>query len=219
MARHILKIDDMYTISPLNDRQRAFFDMWASKPLFLLHGCAGTGKSFIALYRALETVLDRDNSYSKVVVVRSAVPSRDIGALPGDLEEKGMVYELPYSQMACDLFDRGDAYTRLKEQKHLVFVLSSYIRGITLDDSIIIVDEIQNMNYQELHTVITRVGENSKIVLCGDLKQNDINGKSGLDKFIKVLDNMPSCFHIEFTIDDIVRSGLVKEFLIAESRI
>ena len=215
----VIKIDNLATMEPLTDNQQEFFSSYNEKDVLLLHGCAGTGKTAISVYKALESVLDKGNIYNRVVLVRSAVPAREIGHLPGDLEEKGMVYESPYISLCNDLLSRGDGYTRLKEQGHLSFCLSSYLRGITLDNSIIVVDEIQNMNYVELYTIMTRIGIDSKIIFCGDTKQNDINGKSGLDKFMKVLDNMPSACHIEFTIDDIVRSDLVKEFLIAESKI
>ena len=214
-----IKIDHLATMEPLTDNQVEFFSLYKEKDVLLLHGCAGTGKTAISIYKALESVLDRGNIYKRVVIVRSAVAAREIGHLPGDLEEKGMVFEAPYVSLCNDLVDRGDGYSRLKEQKHLVFCLSSYLRGITLDNSIIVVDEIQNMNYVELYTIMTRIGIDSKIIFCGDTKQNDINGKSGLDKFVKVLDNMPSACRIEFTIDDIVRSDLVKEFIIAESKI
>lgn len=217
-SKAVIKIEHLCTIDPATDNQALFFEMYKEREVLLLHGSAGTGKSFIALYRALEDVLDSGNLYDRLVLVRSAVPAREIGYLPGDLEEKGEVYEIPYITMCNDLLERDDGYSRLKEQKKVVFSLSSYMRGITLDNTIIIVDEIQNMNYQELRTMITRVGINSKIVFCGDTTQNDINGKSGLDKFMKILDNMSSACHIEFTIDDIVRSELVKEFLIAENK-
>jgi phosphate starvation-inducible protein PhoH len=218
-AKLHVSIEDLWTVESMTPNQFRFLEAYRKYPVHLLHGTAGTGKTFLALYRALETVLDKGTPYHKIILVRSAVPSRDIGHLPGDEEEKSMVYQLPYVSMCKDLFDRGDAYDRLKEQKVLHFVLSSFIRGLTFDNAVIVVDEVQNLNYMELYTIFTRIGIDSKIVFCGDTKQNDLNGKSGLDKFMKVLYNMPSCHQVEFGIDDIVRSDLIKEFLIAESKL
>jgi phosphate starvation-inducible protein PhoH len=184
----------------------------------LLHGVAGTGKSFIALYKALEEVLDRNNPYQRVVLVRSAVPSREIGHLPGDEKEKTEVYQLPYVNICSDLFNRADAYQRLNEQGVIKFMITSFVRGITLDDSVIIVDEAQNMTDMELNSIITRVGERSKIIFCGDFRQTDLYKKtdmSGLKKFMVIADMMPSFRTIEFDVKDIVRSDIVKEYIIA----
>lgn len=214
----VLSIDSMFTIQSESDNQFLFLNNYHKYDVHLLLGLPGTGKSYLSLYRGIEDVLDKSSPYEKVVLIRSAVASRDIGFLPGNEEEKGSVYEKPYAKMASQLFDnRPDAYSRLKEQKHLEFELSSFLRGDTFDHCIIVVDEIQNMTYVELYTIITRVGVGSKIIFCGDKRQNDLGNKSGLDKFVKVLDNMSSCHKVVFdNIDDIVRSGIVKEFIIAE---
>ena len=215
----LISIDNMYTIQSMSDNQFLFLDNYHKYDVHLLLGLPGTGKSFLAMYRAIEDVLDKSSPFEKVILIRSAVASRDIGHLPGDETEKGAVYEKPYIKMVKQLFDdRSDAYSRLKEQKLLEFDLSSFLRGDTFDHSIIVADEIQNMSYVELYTIITRVGLESKIVLCGDRKQNDLGSKSGLDKFVKVLDNMPSCHKVVFDkFEDIVRGGIVKEFIIAEN--
>lgn len=210
-----IKIDDLSVCDALTPKQNEFFVKWFTYDVQVLSGSAGTGKTFISVYKALEDVLDKSSIYKQLVILRSAVPARDIGALPGDLEEKSAVYELPYVDICHSLFNRRDAYDRLKEQRAIQFALTSYIRGITLDSSVIVVDEIQNMNYQELYSVMTRVGENSKIVFCGDFKQTDIRD-SGLQKFISVLHLMKNVSFYEFNIQDIVRSNIVKNFIIAE---
>ena len=151
------------------------------------------------------------------MILRSAVPSRDIGHLPGDIDEKAAIYELPYVEMCATLFNRTDAYYRLKEKKVIQFALTSFVRGITFDNAIILVDEVQNMNYQELYSVMTRVGYNSKIVFCGDFKQTDIRD-GGLNKFVAVLKLMPNVVFYEFKKEDIVRSDIVKQFIIAEEQ-
>lgn len=213
-----IRIDDLKTIQPLTENQKKFFELYKNSQAMLLHGVAGTGKSFIALYKALEEVLDKSTPYSKVVVVRSAVPSREIGHLPGDEREKTEVYKQPYVEICEDLFNRYDAFQRLEEQRAAHFMITSFVRGITLDDAIIIVDECQNMTDMELNSIITRVGNRSKIILCGDFRQTDLYKKtdmSGLKKFMVIADMMPSFKVIEFEVEDIVRSDLVKEYILA----
>jgi phosphate starvation-inducible protein PhoH len=208
----------MKTIEPLTENQRGFFEAYIDSKVMLLHGVAGTGKTYIALYHALEEALEKSNPFNKVIIVRSAVPSREIGHLPGDEKEKTEVYTQPYISICEDLFDRSDAYQRLVEQKAVEFMITSFIRGITLDKAIIIVDECQNMTDMELNSIITRVGENSKIIFCGDFRQTDLYKKtdmSGLKKFMAITDMMPSFKTFEFGINDIVRSALVKEYIIA----
>ena len=213
-----IKYEDLKEIKPLTINQKKFFDLYEHSKILLLHGVAGSGKTYIALYKALEEVLEKTSTYKKVVVVRSAVPSREIGHLPGDEKEKTEVYQQPYEEMCDDLFGRKDAFSRLQEQSSINFMITSFVRGITLDDSIIVVDECQNMTDMELNSIITRVGNRSKIIFCGDFRQTDLykkNDLSGLKKFMVILDMMPSAKTIEFQVNDIVRSSLVKEYIIA----
>jgi phosphate starvation-inducible protein PhoH len=213
-----IRIDDLRTIQPLTDTQKGFFEAYEDSKVMLLHGIAGTGKTYIALYHALEEVLDKSNHYEKIVIVRSAVPSRDIGHLPGDEKEKTEVYTEPYVEICSDLFNRFDAYQRLTEQKVIQFMITSFVRGITLDNAIVIVDECQNMTDMELNSIITRIGERSKIIFCGDFRQTDLYKKtdmSGLKKFIRIADMMPSFKTFEFGVEDIVRSSIVKEYILA----
>jgi phosphate starvation-inducible protein PhoH len=213
-----LRLDDMKTIQPLTDNQKGFFDAYDESQIMLLHGIAGTGKTYIALYHALEEVLDKSSNFNKVVIVRSAVPSRDIGHLPGDEKEKTEVYTEPYIEICADLFERPDAYQRLSEQKAVQFLITSFVRGITLSNSIIIVDECQNMTDMELNSIMTRVGDRSKIIFCGDFRQTDLYKKhdmSGLKKFMVIADMMPNFKTFEFGVDDIVRSAIVKEYILA----
>lgn len=213
-----IRLDDMKTIDPLTENQKNFFDAYDESNIMLLHGVAGTGKTFIALYHALEEVLEKSNHFKRVIIVRSAVPSREIGHLPGDEKEKTEVYTEPYIEICQDLFSRSDAYQRLEEQGAIKFLITSFVRGITLEDSIIIVDECQNMTDMELNSVITRVGDRSKIIFCGDFRQTDLYRKtdmSGLKKFMAIADMMPSFKTFEFGVDDIVRSAIVKEYILA----
>jgi len=216
-----LRIEDLKTFKPLTENQAAFYNSYAVGEYFMmLSGSAGTGKSFIALYKAICECMDKGNPFNKVLIVRSAVQTRDVGYLKGSLDEKTSIYEMPYEQIFYTLFGRKDAYQRLTEQCHVEFITTTAIRGISIDNAIIIVDECQSMTYHELSTVITRVGHESKIIFIGDTKQNDLLKKStevsGLPQFIKVAETMDEFCRIHFTPDDIVRSGLVKSWIMAE---
>ena len=215
-----MRIDDLITVDAITETQGHFFSEYnKDAKAMLLHGCAGTGKTYIALYKALEEVLQRGNPYKKVVIIRSAVPSREIGHLPGDETEKTAVYMQPYIDMCSDLFPKKQqSFQRLMEQKYVEWMITSFVSGITLDNSIIIVDECQNMNDMEINSIITRVGHSSKILFCGDFRQTDLYKRgdlSGLQKFMVIAENMPSFRTLEFDTDDIVRSDLVKEYLMA----
>ena len=218
-----IKQEQLKKFDPLTDNQKKFFDAYKIGDYFIaLHGVAGTGKTFCALYKAIEEVLDKSNPFGKIIVVRSAVQSRDMGHLPGDVAEKMEIYEQPYRQICETLFGRKDAWDRLEEQGYVKFISTSFIRGMSFDDAIIIVDEMQNMTYEEIDTVMTRVGYRSKIIWCGDYRQTDLNKKkndvSGILKFFDIAQHMSSFTRIEFTVDDIVRSSLVKDYILAKIR-
>jgi predicted ribonuclease YlaK len=223
-----IRIDNMVTVSPVTDNQKiAFQDYKAGKNLFL-YGAAGTGKTFITLYMALQEALRNETKYDTVYIVRSAVPTREIGFLPGDEEDKTALFQVPYQNMVKFMFEQPNEqafsmlYDRLKNQGSLMFLTTSFLRGITLDNAIIIVDEAQNLTFHELDTIITRVGMDSKIMFCGDFFQSDLQkhiDKEGIKHFMKILKGMKSFSNIEFTLGDIVRSGMVKEYLISKIKV
>jgi len=220
--------DLMRDIDPLTDNQKLLFEAYDSSQNIVAYGAAGTGKTFITLYNALRDVLDERSPYEKIYIVRSLVATREIGFLPGDHEDKSSLYQIPYKNMVKYMFEMPtDAdfemlYGNLKTQGTISFWSTSFIRGTTLDNAIIIVDEFQNLNFHELDSIITRVGENSKIMFCGDATQSDLiktNEKNGIIDFMKILRVMPSFDIIEFGIEDIVRSGLVKEYIVAKTEL
>lgn len=216
---------DLIHIQPKNPRQIAFFEeIKKDTPMIGLFGHAGTGKTFIAMYAALHEALDPDTEYEHVLVIRSAVEARKVGYLPGNLDEKSEAYEKPYRQIIGDLVKFKTAYDNMKAIGLLSFELTSHQRGVTYNNTIIILDECQNLDESELRTIITRLGTNSKIILCGDSRQNDLERyreKSGFKYLHDVMKMMPygSNATIEFKLDDIVRSGFVREFLIADSKV
>ena len=220
-----ININYLVDIEPITDNQKRLFESYKEGKHLVAYGTAGTGKTFVTLYNALKQVLDETTPYERIYLVRSLVSTREIGFLPGDHEDKADIYQIPYKNMVKYMFQMpSDAdfemlYGNLKAQESIKFWSTSFIRGTTLDNAIVIVDEFQNLNFHELDSIITRIGENSKIMFCGDSSQTDLiktNDRNGIVDFMNVLRKMPSFDIIEFGIDDIVRSGLVKEYIIAK---
>ena len=222
-----LNVDYLVNIEPLNENQKKLFSSYKSGKHIVSYGCAGTGKTFISLYNAMKDVLSDDNPYEKIYLVRSLVATREIGFLPGDHEDKADIYQIPYKNMVKYMFQMpSDAdfemlYGNLKSQDTIKFWSTSFLRGTTLDNAIVIVDEFQNLNFHELDSIITRIGENTRIIFSGDASQSDLvktNDRNGIVDFMNILRKMNSFDIIEFGIDDIVRSGLVKEYLVAKTQ-
>ena len=220
-----INADMLRDIEALTPNQQKLFDAYAENKNLVAYGAAGTGKTFITLYNALKDVLDQDTPYEKIYIVRSLVATREIGFLPGDHEDKSTLYQIPYKAMVKYMFEMPTAadfemlYGNLKAQDTIDFWSTSFIRGTTFDKTIVIVDEYQNLNYHELDSIMTRVGEQSKIMFCGDATQSDLvktNERNGIIDFMKILRLMPSVDVIEFGVEDIVRSGLVKEYILAK---
>ena len=219
--------NQLVTINPIGENQQKVFDAWAKEKNLFLTGSAGTGKTFVLLHLALKAVLDKGQPFDKVVLVRSLLPSRDIGFLPGTLEEKSDLYQDPYRILIKYLFEMPSEqghqilYSKLIEQGSLEFYSTSFLRGQTFDRSIIIVDEASNMIFQELDTIMTRVGQDSKICFAGDMAQSDLrktNGEQdGYHNFQAILEEMEEFEVVEFGIGDIIRSGLVRSYLIAKT--
>ena len=217
--------DMLRDIEPLTENQQKLFDSYANSKNIIAYGAAGTGKTFITLFNALNDVLDTSTPYEKIYIVRSLESTREIGFLPGDHEDKSFLYQIPYKNMVKYMFELPSAadfemlYGNLKAQETISFWSTSFIRGTTFDRAIILVDEFQNLNFHELDSIMTRVGENTKIMFCGDATQSDLikqNERNGIVDFMRVLRLMASVDIIEFGVEDIVRSGLVKEFILAK---
>ena len=223
-----INTDMLRDIEPLTQNQQILFNAYAENKNLVAYGCAGTGKTFITLYNAIKDVLSPTTPYEKIYIVRSLVATREIGFLPGDHEDKSTLYQIPYKHMVKYMFEMSsDAdfemlHGNLKTQGTIDFWSTSFIRGTTFDNAIIIVDEYQNLNFHELDSIMTRVGQDSKIMFCGDATQSDLtktNERNGIMDFMRVLRLMPSLDIIEFGVEDIVRSGLVKEYILSKMEI
>ena len=219
---------DLVKIEPVTDNQKVVFESYKKGQNQFLYGCAGTGKTFVTLYLAMQEVLRNDTPYDRVVMVRSLIPTREIGFLPGDEEDKAALYQVPYSNMVQFMFKQPNEqafsmlYDRIKSQGSFYFLSTSFLRGLTFDNSIIIVDECQNLNFHELDTIVTRVGQDSKIMFCGDFMQTDlskVNERNGLFDFLRILEEMEEFNCVEFNIGDIVRSGFVRNYLIQKTKL
>ena len=223
-----ITFNQLNQIKPVTDSQKIVFDSWKNGLNQFLFGCAGTGKTFVSLYLALQDVLKNETPYDKVIMVRSLIPTREIGFLPGDEEDKAALYQVPYSNMMQFMFEQPNEqafsmlYDRIKAQGSFYFLSTSFLRGLTFDNSIIIVDECQNLNFHELDTIITRVGQDSKIMFCGDFSQSDLtkmSERNGLMSFLQILQEMEEFNCTEFDIGDIVRSGFVRNYLIQKTKL
>tara|TARA_B100000945_G_scaffold194019_1_gene155813 strand:+ start:390 stop:1145 length:756 start_codon:yes stop_codon:yes gene_type:complete len=220
-----INTEQLTDIKPLTDNQKLVFDAYENDKNLFLYGCAGTGKTFIAMYLALKEILSNKTAYEKLYIVRSLVPTREIGFLPGDHEDKSNLYQIPYQNMVKYMFKMPDdpafemLYDNLKAQETISFWSTSFLRGTTLDNAIVIVDECQNLNFHELDSIMTRVGNDSKIIFAGDIAQTDLvktNEKNGILDFMKILEVMDEFANIEFDVNDIVRSGLIRNYIITK---
>lgn len=220
-----INLDHLRTIEPLTPSQEDVFNAFAEGKNLVLHGAAGTGKTYVSLYLALQAVLDPQTPYNKVYMVRSLVPTREIGFLPGDAEDKSDLYQTPYRNMVRYMFNMPDEgafrilYDNLRGQGSIDFWSTSFLRGVTLDRAIIIVDEFSNLNFHELDSITTRVGQDSRIIFCGDASQSDLvkaTDRTGIIDFQRILQTMDEFSLIEYGIEDIVRSGIVKSYIIAK---
>ena len=217
--------DYMLPIEPLTDNQKVMWEQWDEGKMIYAYGVAGTGKTFVALYKALKEVLDDYSPYEKIYIVRSLVATREIGFLPGDHEDKSSLYQIPYKKMVQSMFEMPDdnayemLYDNLKAQETISFWSTSFLRGTTLNNAIIIVDECQNLNFHELDSIITRVGTDCKIIFAGDVMQTDLvktNERNGILDFMKILEVMEEFTSIEFGTEDIVRSGLIRSYILSK---
>ncbi len=198
------------------EAQRIMIRSYLEEYNIVAYGSAGTGKSFVSCYLALKDLFD--GKVEKIVVVRSAVQTRDMGFLPGSIDEKSLAYTLPYKAIVNEICQNGTAWDILTKKGMIEFLTTSYIRGTTLNESVVIIDEFANMTWHELNSVVTRIGKNCRLILCGDEKQCDLNLKredSGFKNLIKVVSEMDDWFEvIKFLPEDIVRSDFVRDWII-----
>lgn len=209
---------DLCAFRPLTEKQKDSIYAFSSGKHLALLGSAGTGKTFLGIYLASSLMVDPDSQTDKIIVLRTAVQARDQGFVKGDPAEKMDPYSVPYKQAFTKIFGRANSFYDLIKAKKLVFDSTSFLRSVTFDNAVVIFDEAQNAEFREINTVITRLGQNSRLILIGDSLQDDLskNEESGLPKFSKIVtQHLPTDFHITtFTSEDIVRSDLVKRWVI-----
>lgn len=209
-------------IQAITENQQKTFDAFEQNKHLMLHGMAGTGKTFVSMYLALKELMNKTSAQNKIFIIRSVVPTRDMGFLPGNQKEKMKVYEAPYIAICSELYKRGDAYEVLKQKGAIEFMSTSFVRGTTLNDCYVIVDEINNMTFHELDSVITRIGKNCRVIFCGDFRQSDLTRdqeRNGLRDFINIINRLSDFEYIDFKEKDIVRSKLVKEYIITREKL
>ena len=214
-----LRLEDMMEITPLTPNQRLAYEAYEDGNSLVLAGSAGTGKTFMALSLALDDALDKEMQYDKVVIIRSIVPTRDIGFLPGDEEEKKDAYTGPYRSICAELFSDPDAWMKLKNAGTINFMSTSFIRGLTISNAIVVLDEMQNLTFHELDSIITRVGENCRFIMCGDYYQSDFQkegDKAGILKFLSIIEQLRAFETVEFGWEDIVRSDFVRDYIMTK---
>ena len=214
-----VKLDDLLQFDPLTKNQEIAYKAWDEGDNLVLTGTAGTGKTFMGLYLAMEDVLDKETEWEKLIIVRSMVPTREMGFLPGDKEAKEQAFLTPYKNICCELFGDKSSYNKMVSANQIQFESTSFIRGVTFDNSIIVVDEMQNLNFHELDSVITRVGRCTKIIFCGDFKQSDFkydDDRQGIIKFLQIVEQLKNFTIINFGWEDIVRSGFVRDYIMTK---
>lgn len=217
-----LKLEDLIKVEPITPNQELVFKSFERGNHTILSGSAGTGKTFLALYLSLQEVLDRETEFDKLIIIRSIVPTRDIGFLPGTEDEKKEAYTAPYRIITNELFSHPESWDRLVQSKMVEFESTSFIRGTTFNNAVIVVDEMQNLSGHELDSVITRVGRNCRFIMCGDYYQTDFEkekDKNGILKFMNIIDELTKFDIIEFDWKDIVRSDLVRDYIMTKERL
>ena len=214
-----VRYEDLLEFEPITGGQKKVFDLWDEGENIIMTGSAGTGKTFLGMYLGLESVLEGGSPYHKLIIVRSVVSVREVGYLPGKLEEKTEAFQSPYKAIAEELLEDKAAYNKMISNHVLQFETTSFIRGKTFDNAVILVDEMQNLNFHELDSVMTRVGENCRIIFCGDYVQSDFERESdrlGIQKFMNIIERMTNFTQVNFGWEDIVRSGIVRDYIMTK---
>ena len=200
----------------LTENQREYYNKLISNQITICSGPAGVGKSYIAMKAAVDLLMEPDNGYEKIIIVRPAVEAEEkLGSLPGNLEEKLDPYIFPSYYLLNKIIGK-DAREKLKEGEIIEVFALAYMRGINIDNSILIFEEAQNSTPNQMKLLLTRIGFSSKFFISGDLEQTDRykNIKdSGLYDAIERLKNVSEIGIHEFGEEDIVRNPIIGDIL------
>lgn len=200
----------------LTESQKKFWDMMDENEITFCFGGAGTGKSHMALKKALDLLHDQNNKYEKILIVRPAVEAGEsVGLLPGTLSEKLAPYIYPSFYLLGKIIGKA-SLEKLKIEEFVEVGVLSYMRGWNVDNTILVFEEAQNATPQEMKLLLTRIGFNSKFIITGDLEQSDKfydKTKSGLFDAKKRLEGMNNVGVFEFSFEDVVRNPLITEIL------
>lgn len=225
MSNRNYRLEDMMEIEGRTDAQDEVIRHYDTKGnrVVCMTGSAGTGKTFLGIALGLYDVLDNDTPYDKLIIIRSVVPTREIGYLPGNEDEKLEAYAAPYKGICSELFNQAGAWKKLTDSKMVSFESTSFIRGTTFNNAIVLVDEMQNLNFHELDSVITRIGKHTRLLLSGDYHQSDFKNnsseKAGINKFLTIIESLNNSETVEFKWGDIVRSGLVRDYIMTKEHL
>ena len=200
----------------LSESQRKYYDILKNNQITICSGPAGVGKSYISMKTAIDLLADPSTPYEKIIIVRPAVEAEEkLGALPGNVEEKLDPYIFPSYYLMNKIIGK-EAREKLKDIEVIEVFALAYMRGMNIDNSILIFEEAQNSTPNQMKLLLTRIGFNSKFFISGDLEQTDRykdKTQSGLWDAIKKFQNLDDVGVFEFGSEDVVRNPLISKIL------
>ncbi len=200
----------------LSESQKEYYQTLCDSEITICTGPAGVGKSYVAMSAAVQLLLDESNSYEKIIIVRPAVEAEEkLGALPGNLEEKLDPYIFPSYYLLNKIIGK-DTREKLKEHDIIEVFALAYMRGMNIDNSILIFEESQNSTPSQMKLLLTRIGFNSKFFISGDVEQTDRykdKTQSGLYDAMNRFADLDDVGTYNFKTDDIIRNPIISKIL------